>query len=409
MKRSSCTTKAVLAGLALAGALPWALASCATTEEGSSRDDTPRTVLEAGTSDGNDAGLSDGGVDADCPPSDPMCVPKPISCEEAAWCPVPTKVSSLYALTAIWGSGKDDVWASGSGGTVIHWDGSTWTPTPLPTESGLPLKNTFHALWGSGPNDIWVASATNLIFHTDGFKNGTATWTQLPNAVQALPVPLYAAWGTGPDDLRFGGRPYYFSDPDHGLLVANQIIKKRSEAGVEWTPARGAATIHGLWGSSPDDVWLIGDNRAELAWQIGLAMHGTRQGDDFIWTEVDSRASVVLRGIWGSSASDVWAVGDRGTIRRFGPKATEWEIIESPTTETLHAVWGTAADDVWDVGESGTILHWDGASWTTSVAAFSVNPKRPHLYGIWGSGPTDVWIVGEGIALRYTGTTGGSK
>src|SRR5262249_14431745 len=110
-----------------------------------------------------------------------------------------------------------------------------------------------------------------------------------------------------------------------------------------------------------------------------------------------------------SSASDVWTVGDHGTIRRFGAKATEWEIIASPTTEALHAVWGADSNDVWAVGESGTILHWDGATWTASVAAFPNPKERPHLYGVWGSSPTDVWIVGEGIALRYTGNTGGSK
>jgi hypothetical protein len=399
---------AVFAGLALAAALPWPLASCATTEEASGPQDRPGAVLGAGGSDGSDGGLSDSGGDAGCRASDPTCVTKPITCEEAAWCPVPTNVSALYALTAVWGSGKDDVWASGSGGTVIHWDGATWTPTPLPTETGLPIKNTFHALWGSGPNDVWVASATDIIFHSDGFRNGTATWRHLPNAVQARPVPIYAVWGTGLDDVRFGGAPYYFNDPD-GLFTGNQIVKKSSNEGAEWMPSRGTATIHGFWGSSTQDLWLIGDNRAAVDWQIGFTMRGTRHGDDFVWTEVDSRASVVLRGIWGSSESNVWTVGDQGTIRRFGPNATEWEVIESPTTETLHAVWGAAANDVWAVGESGTILHWDGTTWTTSVAAFPVNQKRPHLYAIWGSGPTDVWIVGDGIALRYTGKMGGSK
>ena len=40
------------------------LASCAETEEPNSREDTPRIVLDGGASDGNDAGLSDGGGDA---------------------------------------------------------------------------------------------------------------------------------------------------------------------------------------------------------------------------------------------------------------------------------------------------------------------------------------------------------
>jgi hypothetical protein len=393
---------ALASGLTCAVAVPFMLASCAAPDAGTEPEGEPATVPDAGAADGGDAG---------CDVSNPACVTKPISCEDAAWCPVPTNVANLYALTAVWGSSKDDVWAAGSGGTVLHWDGLAWKPTPLPTETALPVKNTFHALWGSGPNDVWVASATNLIFHTDGFKNGTATWVRAPAAVPSAfaPAPIYAVWGTGPDDLRFGGRAYRMRDTNGDVVVRNQVVKKTSAAGIEWTGESGTATIHGLWGSSPDDLWLIGDNRGTKGWQVGLTMHGTRHGEDLVWTEVDSRAAIVLRGIWGSSATDIWMVGDKGTIRHFGPNATEWAVVESPTTETLQAVWGAAPNDVWAVGESGAIIHWDGAAWKPSLAAFPVNKKKPHLYGVWGSGPDDVWIVGDGIALRFTGNTGGAK
>jgi len=109
--------------------------------------------------------------------------------------------------------------------------------------------------------------------------------------------------------------------------------------------------------------------------------------------------------VWGSSASDVWAVGDKGTIRHIAAGDTQWEIVTSPTKEPLHGLWGSSPNDVWAVGDSGTILHWDGATWSPSVAALPVNKKKPHLYGIWGSGPDDVWIVGDGIALHHTGGT----
>lgn len=390
--RAQCTMGVVLAG----GALVWALASCATTDE-TTPTETPRSVPDASSPDASDD-ASDAGVDAETP----------VSCDDVAWCPVATSVSAVYALTSVWGSSKDDVWASGSGGSVIHWDGTAWTPTPLPTETGVPVKNTFRALWGSGPNDVWVASATDLIFHFEGFANGKAVWNHTPAAVAASSVPIYAAWGSGPGDVRFGSRSYYFTSPD-AVFLANQIVKQPAGADVEWSASEGTAIVYGLWGSSADDLWLIGDNRAERAWQPGLTMHGVRQEKGLVWTEVDSRASVVLRGIWGSSKDDVWTVGDQGTIRRFGPNATEWEVVASPTRETLHAVWGSSATDVWAVGEAGTILHWDGTTWSTSTAALSNDSKKPNLYGVWGSGPTDVWIVGEGIALHYTGNVGGSK
>ena len=78
-------------------------------------------------------------------------------------------------------------------------------------------------------------------------------------------------------------------------------------------------------------------------------------------------------------------------------------LTGNAATDIAHAIWGAADNDIWAVGESGAIIHWDGAAWAMSVAAFPVNKKKPHLYGVWGSGPNDVWIVGDGIALHSTG------
>ncbi len=389
------TTFAILSGLGLVAT--GILASCATTEAGTPADEPPvSTIPEAGSSDG-----ADGGCDA----TDPDCVTKPVTCDEAPWCPVPTNVSNLYALTAVWGSGKDDVWASGSGGTMLHWDGTAWKPATLPSPTAYPIKNTFHALWGTGPSDVWVASATNVVFHTDGWKNGGATWERAPNGTdnEYNTAPIYAVWGDAEGELRFGGRPYdLVVGDDWG--PANQIIKAEVDGGPGWVGEYGTPTIYGYWGTALD-LWVIGDNSTYVSWQLGLTLHGTRASkkDPFVWTEVDSQSAVVLRGIWGSPAGDLWAVGDRGTIRRFTPGATQWEIVSSPTTETLHAIWGFAPNDVWAVGETGAIIHWDGDSWKTTEAAFPANKKKPHLYGVWGSGPSDVWIVGNGIALHYTG------
>jgi len=401
MKHARWLTVSLLSGLGLVTTVPWLLASCATTEAGApAADDPTRALPEAGLVDVIDAPL-DGGCDS----SDPDCVTKPVTCEQAAWCPVPTNASNLFVLTAVWGSGPTDVWAGGSGGTMLHWDGAAWVPTVLTAASGLAVKNTFHAVWGSGPNDVWAASATNVIFHTDGFENGTGTWTLVPSATDSdfNAPPIHAVWGSSADDVRFGGRPYVFFDEEGGHSI-NQFLKKNGPDGIEWVGVEGSPVVNGLWGSSPDDLWLIGDNSEVVSWQLGLTMHGTRAGKgDLVWTEVDSQTSVVLRGIWGSSASDVWTVGDKGTIRHIGAGASQWDVVASPTTETLHAVWGSAPNDAWAVGESGTILHWDGAVWTPSLAAFPVNRKKPHLYAVWGSGPNDVWIVGDEIALHHVG------
>ncbi|MBX3187275.1 MAG: hypothetical protein KF819_09675 [Labilithrix sp.] len=371
----------------------FAVASCATAEEAIGPPD-PGATLPGQQEAGSDAGavVPDGGCDG----SDDDCVTEAISCDVAAWCPVATNVSSRYALTSVWGAAPNDVWAAGSGGTLIHWDGATWKPT------ATGVRNTFYAVGGSAANDVWAVSSTDVIFHFDGSK-----WALAPRATQNdwESAPLFALRADGAGNVRVGGRWTTLREPNGDTRQGNQFVKTTLDGGVAWAGVRGTFTVHGIWGASADDLWLVGDNSEWVSWQLGVTMHGTRAGGaaEHTWTEVDSQSSVLLEAVWGSSANDVWAVGDNGTIRRFVAGATEWAIVPAPTREALHAVWGASASDVWAVGESGTILHFDGTTWSPSVAAFPVNKKRPHLYGVWGSSANDVWIVGDGIALRHGG------
>ncbi|MBX3252334.1 MAG: hypothetical protein KF901_34490, partial [Myxococcales bacterium] len=165
--------------------------------------------------------------------------------------------------------------------------------------------------------------------------------------------------------------------------------------------------VRGIWGSSATDVWMVVDNSATNPWEQGMTLHGTGpSAAELSFTPVDSRSAVGLNAVWGSSANDVWAVGELGTIRRIVAGDARWRLVTSPTTARLRSVWGSGPKDVWAVGQAGTILHYDGTSWTSSVAALPVGPK-PELYGVWGSGADDVWIVGDGIILHSTGKKAG--
>jgi hypothetical protein len=410
----SRTEKALAAMTAsmLAALVPW-FASCATADatNRAPADDAASMVLpERDAAD--EADVADGEVDSGCDASDSKCVSTALSCDQAAWCPVPTTVSTLFSLTAVWGSSKSDVWAVGSGGTIIHNDGAAWKITPT------TVHNTFHAVWGTGPNDVWAVSMTDAIFHSNGFVNGSAEWTLAPaaklTANDTNPRIVLSIWGAPGGDLRIGTRARAVFDPSTGLLpFFNQYTKTDVDGGVGWTRVEGMGTVHGFWGSSATDLWLIADDSERNGWQRGITMHGTPAldagdgGAELAWQAVDSQSSLLLEAIWGSSANDVWAVGDEGVIRHLTAGATRWEIVPSPTTNALHAIWGSAANDVWAVGDFGTILHWDGATWSASTAAVPVGTKR-HLYGIWGSSANDVWIVGDGISLHYTGPKPGA-
>ena len=378
-----------------AGALIPAFASCAEAEDTRpGEDDASVSIPEAGS---DAESPLDAGSDGGCEPSDEGCVSEVISCDEADWCPVPTHVSTRFLLKGVWGSGPNDVWAVGSGGTIIHWDGKDWTSTPTGS------MNTFHAVWGSGPTDVWAVSMTDTIVRTTGFANGSAEWKQVPGATDAANAMVaYSLWGTSAGDVRIGARARYTFDPDLGDVWINQfVLTGDKDGGVAWSPREGTSNVHGFFGSA-NDLWLVADNSERNGWEKGQTLHGVLDRGDLAWSAVDSQSTLLLEGIWGSSADDIWAVGDQGTLRRMKKGMKRWEIVASPTKEALHAVWGTAADDVWAVGDTGTILHFDGTAWKAATAAFGLG-KKPDLHGVWGSSKNDVWIVGDGVSLHYTG------
>ena len=48
-------------------------------------------------------------------------------------------------LVSVWGSGPTDVWAVGEGGTILHYDGGTWTDMSDPSLS----TSLLWSVWGN--------------------------------------------------------------------------------------------------------------------------------------------------------------------------------------------------------------------------------------------------------------------
>ena len=71
---------------------------------------------------------------------------------------------------------------------------------------------------------------------------------------------------------------------------------------------------------------------------------------------MDSR--VAFTSVWGSSKDDVWIVGTQGAILHWN--GASFTATPSGTKNALFAVTGTGPSDVWAVG-SGVIMHFSGA------------------------------------------------
>ena len=381
----------------------FAVASCAGTDPAETHQDDASSVIQPSDAGAPEVEAAD--AEAPCDPDDRSCVSKVLSCDEADFCPIANGLDRRYALTAVWGSSATDVWAVGSGGTILHNDGSGWEAVSSGT------TDTLYAVWGTGPGDVWITGPITTILHGPGAAPSQPAWTnEVPFGDGRLSPPgrQLALWGAGPSDVHVGGEPFAHIVDDLGIYTPGNHLHLSGDA---WSVLEGfdgqypQGTVRAIWGSSPDDVWMSIDNARDQPWARGTLVHGTAPaaGEPLAWRSVDSQSSVVLESLWGSSAGDVWAVGVNGTIRRFVTGATKWAVVDdAPTHEALHRVWGTGPNDVWVVGDAGTILHFDGTTWTEPTVAFPAG-KKPNLAGVWGSGPNDVWVVGDGYTLHFTG------
>lgn len=84
---------------------------------------------------------------------------------------------------------------------------------------------------------------------------------------------------------------------------------------------------------------------------------------DGAWSLDGTQLDRDLRGIWGASANQVYAVGESGTILLQTGTNTGWTPQTSQTEETLYAIDGRGPQDVWTVGDRGVVRHWDGIAW----------------------------------------------
>ena len=142
--------------------------------------------------------------------------------------------------------------------------------------------------------------------------------------------------------------------------------------GTSWTSTAYGTDVLGLWGTSATNVYAVGSTKIQ-------------HFDGTSWTDLTSNASSPLLSVWGSSASDIYAGGFAGTLVHSTDGVTFSSV---PSTgigvEPISAIWGTSSTDVW-VGAT-FVYHWNGAAWAP------VNTGVSNLRAIWGSSSTDIWM-----------------
>jgi hypothetical protein len=279
----------------------------------------------------------------------------------------PIRGVTQAGLAAVWGTGADDVWAVGSEGAIVHWDGKTLKIVASSTSRSL------HAISGTGPDDIWAGGEEGTTLHWDGTRfDFVERWEK---------ETFLGITAIAPDNVWIVG-----------VVPVDRMGLVRHFDGESWTAAEvpGAASFWEVWSSSDEDIWFVGTDPM----LGGLIYRGN--GMDFAPMDFSGKP---LRGVWGSSAEDVFVLPYDSAPQHWDGEsfAEQGEYEEMPVG--MLGTWGSAPDDVWAVGLHGRIKHFDGESW--SVAEPLIDEP---LWAVWGAASDDVWVVGgEGTILRWNG------
>ena len=129
------------------------------------------------------------------------------------------------------------------------------------------------------------------------------------------------------------------------------------------------------------------------------------------WSQMDLSPGTgsLLYGVWGTSATNVYAVGLTGQIIQYdgdgdddGVSDNRWDAPFPPVTAShLYAIWGPNANNIYAVGAAGAVLNFDGTNWTNISALV---PGGADIYGVWGTSSSDVFLTDiTGIVFHGVG------
>jgi len=354
------------------------------------------------------------------------------------------KEAPATPLWAVWAWSAKAAIAVGERGTIIRFDGTSWTPVSKPV-TDVDLRGVLSV--PTSPNPTSRGTVTLRASENENeprprtvelviAEGGTTPWGLLK---QAGPAPERTHDDTDTwliadcEALRARGQSWitYFPRECVPYAATRKIVgsggndawmapgvsgPSQSPLPSEWNPTKTnvrapASGLVDLWASKKDDVWFVG--RRYIAHWDGRALTETPPGP---WLE----AFADLTSVWGSDATNVWVAAYSGvSVKLARWNGTIWQAAASfdfhrprrlqsidpamseplfPTTfrdSPQVALWGTSASDVWLAGPNGIVLRFDGRRWQRVAT-----PTRHQLFGLGGTRDHVVAVGATGTILE---------
>ena len=201
---------------------------------------------------------------------------------------------------------------------------------------------------------------------------------------------------------------------------------------LEGCPITGWTPMTSPTGVNLTSIWVVARGEAFAGGEDGTMLHY----DGLAWKQqafpMLAQGTAIV-GIWGASATDVYAVagtqvfhwdgaawtlatsspeplnaigGAGGVVTAVGLNATAVQLSGGTWTVTtnvlglpasLDAVWAAGPDDIFAAGSAGLVLRYHNSAWSQSRA-----PSGPLVRALWGASGGDVYAVGDNGATSAT-------
>ena len=268
-----------------------------------------------------------------------------------------------------------------------------WVDTcPSGHSSSSYGENMSYASYSRTPTNVvdgWYSEVSLYDYNNPGFSYATGHFTQV---VWKNTTQIGCGYRTGCSGPWANIWVCQYNPPGNyaGQFPANVLPPVVPEFTWRSMPSGTTVILDELWGSSGSNIFAVG--------RYGKILRYNGSS----WSTMTKVNNEDLYGVWGNSSSDVFAVGWAGTILHYN--GTSWSSMTSGTNSWLEGVWGSSGSNVFAVGYSGTIMRYNGSSWSSMTNPMS-DPK-PSLYAVWGSTGSNVFAVGyNGTILRYNGSS----
>ena len=241
-----------------------------------------------------------------------------------------------------------------------------------------------------------IAVSASLVLVAMACSNGSVTEEGgAPDAGSSTPIPAEAG---GPS-----AEPPDASDASRDADAAERVC---TDEGWCHTVVPDAQTLRSVWSDGQGSAWAVTEQGNILRW------------DGTAWVQSHA-AGVPLYAVWGSSPTDLWAgggaptTGDQaspGTLLHGtgpSPSTIAWEAVAAPAA--VRSIWGTSATDVWAIAsvperfrtdDPSFVLHYSGPAGAGDAGSeWKVDPVSnefpSYFQKAWGTSKDDIWVTGR--------------